>query len=94
MTRIASRPQRFEEAKGVIKALHEARKPNGQKYLLREILEVCGLPSDHNWERSLSNWLTQQGIRRVAEFKHKREDGGLIPPMEEIPTFDAMSPLT
>lgn len=70
--------------------LHGSFGPDGKKYTYAQILEGCGLPVTREWERSLSNWLTAQGLRRRVEYKHKRnvEDVGVLLPDDGIEPID------
>lgn len=83
MTSISTRTKIFREQAGAIKALATARREDGKVFLHADILTALGLPTDKSWQRSLSNWLCKDGIRRRPEYTHKRSDAPEIPALIE-----------
>ena len=79
MTSLSTRTKIFREQAGAIRALATARREDGKVVLHADILAALGLPTDKSWQRSLSNWLCKDGIRRRAEYTHKRSDAPEIP---------------
>lgn len=74
MTSISTRTKIFREQAGAIRALATARREDGKVFLHADILAALGLPTDKSWQRSLSNWLCKDGIRRRPEYTHKRDE--------------------
>ena len=79
MTSLSTRTKIFREQAGAIRALATARREDGKVFLHADILAALGLPTDKSWQRSLSNWLCKDGIRRRPEYTHKRSDAPEIP---------------
>lgn len=83
MTSLSTRTKIFREQAGAIRALATARREDGKVFLHADILTALGLPTDKSWQRSLSNWLCKDGIRRRPEYTHKRSDAPEIPALIE-----------
>lgn len=68
-----------------ILALSTATKPDGGKFLHKDILLALGLPTSAAHVREVSKFLNKQGIRRRAHYTRHRDapDGGLLPPEPE-----------
>lgn len=79
MISLSTRTKIFREQAGAIRALATARREDGKVFLHADILAALGLPTDKSWQRSLSNWLCKDGIRRRPEYTHKRSDAPEIP---------------
>jgi len=79
MTSLSTRTKIFREQAGAIRALATARREDGKVFLHADILAALGLPTGKSWQRSLSNWLCKDGIRRRPEYTHKRSDAPEIP---------------
>lgn len=64
-----------------ILALSTATKPDGGKFLHKDILLALGLPTSAAHVREVSKFLNKQGIRRRAHYTRHRDapDGGLLP---------------
>lgn len=79
---------------GPIMALATAQKKDGKSFTYREILDAVGLPSSRGWERTLSQFLTDNGARRHPEIKRKKtQEEVLLPPSEDELLLDVMEPL-
>ena len=77
-----------------ILALSTATKPDGGKFLHKDILLALGLPTSAAHIREVSKFLNKQGIRRRPYFTRAKaqEDGGLLP--SEDLTKDVSIPVT
>jgi len=76
-----------------ILALSTATKPDGGKFLHKDILLALGLPTSTAHVREVSKFLNKQGIRRRAySARVKPEpDGGLLPDVELDPTDEVFT---
>ena len=82
MTKITTRQSTIRDHGSAVMALAGARKEDGTAFTYADILTAVGLPSNRDWQRSLSKYIVENGKRRRCEYTHKRES---IPAAETLP---------
>ena len=82
MTKITTRQSTIRDHGSAVMALASARKEDGTAFTYADILTAVGLPSNRDWQRSLSKYIVDNGKRRRCEYTHKREP---VPASETLP---------
>lgn len=82
MTKLTTRQSTIRDHGSAVMALAGARKEDGTAFTYADILTAVGLPSNRDWQRSLSKYIVDNGKRRRCEYTHKREP---VPAAETLP---------